>query len=405
MDIYFCDLCGVRVTDGDLRSGHGIRSRFDVICGTCLELGHGKDWLSQRAKPKVGATAAAGSPTLDAARDRVGTLEEDPPRPVAARIVQADAAPAAGVPIEPTPADAPPVLQETDLTSTAKVRTPGAAEPMNLAFAANMFSALGEAPKPAADDSRANAAIADDQDDLADAADRPASEDTSPSGAQQVIAEAASPFSFKSPEKDETVSTPVLPDDLKSEDEALAEVEEVRKDKDKAASNRHKKAGTTSSRVPKPAGAGGKKSSTAKSARSRHGGGKDHSKAILLISIALLVLIGIGFAVVAASKGGGRGGPKTEDWAASISKTITETRDEVNGALRSDDLAKLTAALSSLQRTANEVDAFSKKAESNGVSEDAINHHLERTLRWNDLYMQSRTLRDRIQVLKARQGN
>jgi hypothetical protein len=98
MDIYFCDLCGVRVTDADLRAGQGIRSHSDVICGTCLELGHGKDWLSQRTKPKPEAKAAANaSPTLDAARDRVATLEEPAAPPVIARLVSP------APPSEPTP--------------------------------------------------------------------------------------------------------------------------------------------------------------------------------------------------------------------------------------------------------------------------------------------------------------
>jgi len=113
MDIYFCDLCGIRVTDTDLRTGHGIRSRVDVICAGCLDLGHGKEWLAKRAKGKAGM--ASPSPTLDAARDRAQTLEADqdapakrapdvvlaatavaaPPRPVTTAVRPAVAAPAA----------------------------------------------------------------------------------------------------------------------------------------------------------------------------------------------------------------------------------------------------------------------------------------------------------------------
>src|SRR5271167_2908962 len=95
MDIYFCDLCGVRVTDIDLKGGHGLRSGHDVICATCLELGHGKEWLAKRQpqlKPvpgavstRAGKAASAGAgesrqaaaALLDRARDRARTAEED----------------------------------------------------------------------------------------------------------------------------------------------------------------------------------------------------------------------------------------------------------------------------------------------------------------------------------------
>src|SRR5271169_6040311 len=97
MDIYFCDLCGVRVTDIDLKGGHGLRSGHDVICATCLELGHGKEWLAKRqpqlkpvpgaGAPRAGKAAPAAAPAaesrhagaalLDRARDRARTAEED----------------------------------------------------------------------------------------------------------------------------------------------------------------------------------------------------------------------------------------------------------------------------------------------------------------------------------------
>ena len=54
MDIYFCDLCGARVSDIDLRGGHGIRKQYDVICANCLELGHGKEWLAKQPRPVAG---------------------------------------------------------------------------------------------------------------------------------------------------------------------------------------------------------------------------------------------------------------------------------------------------------------------------------------------------------------
>ena len=123
MDIHFCDLCGVRVTDVDLRGGHGIRKHYDVICATCLELGHGKEWLArhQRSKsatvssqpvhppaqvtavtPAVGAAiapavaAATATPSIIThARDRIETFEEEAPSPrVAPQVIAAEETPA-----------------------------------------------------------------------------------------------------------------------------------------------------------------------------------------------------------------------------------------------------------------------------------------------------------------------
>ena len=126
MDIHFCDLCGVRVTDVDLRGGHGIRKHYDVICATCLELGHGKEWLarhqrsksatvtSQPAHPPAQVTAltpavanakaptvanakapAVATPAIIAhARDRIETFEEEDPSPrVAPQVLTAEGTP------------------------------------------------------------------------------------------------------------------------------------------------------------------------------------------------------------------------------------------------------------------------------------------------------------------------
>ena len=48
LSIYFCDVCGTRITDADLRSGHGMLQRYDAICAGCIDLGHGKAWLEAR---------------------------------------------------------------------------------------------------------------------------------------------------------------------------------------------------------------------------------------------------------------------------------------------------------------------------------------------------------------------
>lgn len=114
MHIFFCDICGVRVTDVDLRGGHGLRRRHHVICPTCLDLGHGKEWLERHrqrhhavaafdgtpsgavalAEPEIPdfipepreTPAVVDHPLIAAARDRARTLDYDelkPPRPAA----------------------------------------------------------------------------------------------------------------------------------------------------------------------------------------------------------------------------------------------------------------------------------------------------------------------------------
>jgi hypothetical protein len=183
MDIYFCDLCGVRVTDVDLRGGHGIRRVDDVICATCLELGHGKEWLVQHNRPRQPSstslqpvesskgtdTAALGarpapsrparaaaaavkakeSPTLDAGRDRARTVEEDEPEiePVAPRIIgDIDGiATAATVPDHEAEAEA-----ASHGLDDEPVCAPANARRSDFAAAASGFSALGAQRAPQA---------------------------------------------------------------------------------------------------------------------------------------------------------------------------------------------------------------------------------------------------------------
>src|SRR3954469_21808786 len=185
MDIFFCDLCGARVSDADLRAGHGTRRRWDVICGACLEQGHGQEWLSQRAgmKPAVAAAVAAAAPggpppsaaaaVLDAPRDRARTIEEDeePPSRVAAKPVARD-----------DTADAPMPFAREDHEITTRVPVPGQAEPQ-LSAAAGAFARLAEESKP-------EPATRDDLDDV--------DEDMPGVGLTPTPAPAVSPFAFES---------------------------------------------------------------------------------------------------------------------------------------------------------------------------------------------------------------
>ena len=407
MDIYFCDLCGVRVTDADLRAGHGIRSHWDVICSTCLEMGHGKDWLSQRTKPK----ASAASPTLDAARDRLATLEEEAPAPVAGKAVRAIAPEPPNQAGEPTPSDAHPVLNETDLTSTARVPTPGRGDQMQLAAAANMFSALGQAPQTA-NKTRGNTPQppADAIDDLNDDDQAPPlPEDPIPARAAAIVSDTVSPFDFnKSPEKDETVAG--LEDIPESDDRLALEAAPAPAAKDKPStgtSSRHKKAGASSRIAKSPAKAGATskapskspKSSTKLTARSRKSSGKDSGRMILIGSIISLAVIGILFVVVMQVRQPTKRKVMVGTDLSEITAIIKDTEKKVNDSLRIDDLAAMESALATLNNASAKIADFEQTALKNGDGEDKVEGVL-RSLKWPDVYAQSRNLRDRIGIKK-----
>jgi hypothetical protein len=211
MDIYFCDLCGVRVTDIDLKGGHGLRSGHDVICPTCLELGHGKDWLAKRQsqlKPVPSTSPApakrlpesrpAAATMLDRARDRARTAEDDHTPAVAVQVLTADA-------------DGEDVLSHDGPSELEQESGPHALlKPVenhstNLAAAASSFSALSATPSSASTDA------AQHRDDLDDPL--PAGDDNEATAQVRVTpdretdaesesgthAEGESPFSFKNP--------------------------------------------------------------------------------------------------------------------------------------------------------------------------------------------------------------
>lgn len=63
MDIFFCDVCCARVTGSHLSRGHGVRNGDVIICGSCLEKGHGAELLKEAAtlEAAVAAPRVAGS--------------------------------------------------------------------------------------------------------------------------------------------------------------------------------------------------------------------------------------------------------------------------------------------------------------------------------------------------------
>jgi len=387
MDIYFCDLCGVRVTDADLHAGHGMRDAFDVICSGCLELGHHKEWLNRRAKTKP-ALAVAGAPATPAfgeKGDRVATLEEGvPPSKVEPKVIAA----------EPTPSGPQVVLPE-DHTSTTKVPTPGQPSEMPLAGAASLFSALGSpdhhangTPKT---DSRPGE---DDDDDLLDQADQP-QVTTTPEPAE-------SPFADNVTNDHEKAETALIAAKGTLGKAATEEVPAIDDEEVKAKGKNSVKAEprkSTSSRHSKPSTSKGKSS---RSARAK--GGTDVSRMILMGSFISLGIIVLLFGAVMANKKGlfrskttTTVGIDDKELKAMVSSTMSKTV----AAIRAEDLAQVEAAIVEMEKTQRAVDRFEDTAKRNGNSEDQINYFLERIAKWNDCYAMKRNLNDLRLRLKS----
>lgn len=376
MDIFFCDLCGVRVTDADLRTGHGMRDAHDVICSACLELGHHKEWLSRRAKPARPAaiSQSAGTPPVEAS-DRVATLDEREPEPALKMV-------------DMTPSGPMQVLPE-DHTSTAKVPTPGSPMEMPLAGAASLFSALGEQvrsrPGPSGKtDSRPEG---DSEDDLLDQAEHLGSGTPEP---------AASPFAddvTSNSEKAETAMVPAMKKSGKSVTEEAPPVEEEPTTKPSTSSRRKAEGGrkSSSARHAKPASGKGK---SARSARGRSSGG-DSSRMILFGSLISLLLIFVVFGAVMASKG-----KKTTTQTSSglydseLKSRVQSTMTQVVSAIRSEDVGQLRAAKAAIESTADLVDSFEIKAKRDGNSQEQIDSFLERVAKWPECYAMKRTVND-----------
>lgn len=433
MDIYFCDLCGVRVSDADLRTGQGQRSRYDVICASCLEQGLGKEWLGKRASAR---RAAVGAKT-DAA-DRVATIDDeaeapvalaadpDPePEPVAApkavapKPVAPEPVPAASVKdLPPAPPglsladDLPPAppglaiaddediapspsLDEVDQDhehdaatveasgDTAKV--PSLAQQNQLSLAASAFSALGKSDR---DDD-------EEDDDLVDRAYATPAEQLSPALGTPALAEGQSPFArgLAPAEKDETALVPALP----GTDEADLELDEPKSEKKPgtSTSSRRKSAKGTSSRIVKSGnGNGGKGKSSRNRAR-----GKDNSRAILMYSLISLGVILLVFGAVMATKSMGKGtgsatGTSVVDDKV-ISKILTDVERQAVEALRSNDLTQLRAAREALKNAQQKVYQFEDDMVKQGNSQEQVEGVLRR-LNASDRFMHIRTINDAI---------
>lgn len=460
MDIFFCDLCGVRVTDADLRSGQGQRSHWDVICPSCLEQGLGKEWLGKRASGRqkaVGARADAGdriatmeddhdniesdvialvkpvaaAPAIVAAADNkkfdfTKTVDEDAPIP-APNFDDLDDEPSVVTANDHVEADAEDDADEDDDNSDLIQTTEGAPRQVEavsptskmsmvsgsngqLAMAASAFSALGKKSAEAAvdeddgdlHDDRSESD--DDDDDLVDRAYATPAEQLSPALGSSALAEGESPFAVEAGvhlEKSETALVPALP----GVDEAPLELDDV--DQKKSAG---KKSGGTSARRKSAAGKGastssrivksGKNGKTSRAARAK--GGKDASKVILFASIGALILIAIGFVAVIGSKSmrGGTSGPQVTSTEA-IRSTLKSANEKAIKSLQSQDLNEMKSALSGLKAAQGEVMSFEDRMKKDGNSQEQIDAFLA-SMHLSDIMMLVRSLNDQISAQKMR---
>jgi hypothetical protein len=370
MDIYFCDLCGVRVTDADLRSGHGIRNRSDVLCATCLEMGHGKDWLSQRSQTKAEPVhAAVGNASfLDQARDRAQTLEDDELPASSVRPVEVDIR--VGVPEE-----------LSDHVVTAKVPGPKRnGEHIDLSSAANLFSALSNAPVGAVKDGQGD----DLQDQAADS---------------YQIGGASTPFTpaiekrsatAVSSDNDETSIGPAVPNAAR---EAAA--------RNKTASRKSTSSHPAAKPSTRSAANKNKISSSLNRVRAksgRQGKAKGGQLMILtIISVTILTAIFAYWFTHRATKV-----PKTTeiDFTGETKAKVKKAKETAVNAIRSKNVNDLQNARNMFQSVMKDIEAFEVEAKRQHKTDEEIERIVETTLQWQNAYMLLRNVNDELQKQK-----
>ena len=368
LNVYFCDVCGVRVTDVDLRSGHGMLRGQDVICATCLEMGHGKEWLASRGvtAPVSAAAlpAAAGSANghrpqqsasalLDHARDRAVTVEDPPLRPTddedtgvasdrrkeRAAVEQAELE--ADEVLEPVFAPVRPV--------TIKAEPPARESTSDFAGAAASFAALGNTPPPSDNDDADEDVEAEASAEFDPSLLTPSSSSAGSQETDEVVGAAA--LAAKS--RDSAVRSSGKGRDglrrsvSKSNTPAVGRSAGSKKTSSSIAATIPKKSTasavqpadkSTSSRITKP--------KSGRSKRTGVAGGMPIQLKISLITIPIILLLAIGTYVGPQIMGKSRE-PDVKDMPAQrtwIEKRLSETKATINDAVDSKDLKKLQAA-------------------------------------------------------------
>lgn len=398
MDIYFCDLCGARVSDIDLRGGHGIRKQYDVICANCLELGHGKEWLAkhQRGRPasaagavkapamKVLAAASAGSPTIDAARDRVRTLEEGDNTPaIPAKVIAAD---------DSLDEDA----RSGELEAEEATRSDTPAQGVSsFAAAASSFSALG-AQQPSAK--------APSHDDIPDA-DAPADDG-------QRIADVASPFELDA--KAETSADQAREEADTEHGEGGRRREVSQKDEtlpvdrplvvapeDRTPPGRKSSSSSTPSGNKKSAAKVSKAGVKAPGKSGRTKAKKNNNIYLMTgLSIAILTMIML---IIISQQGSTKKERETQklELSESVRRSISEARVAADSSLKTKTVGEMKAALSMIQAIRGEIDKWEVEADKRKWTDEQKGDYMEK-IGWPSTASRIRLLND--EIVKAGNG-
>ena len=415
MDIHFCDLCGVRVTDVDLRGGHGIRKHYDVICATCLELGHGKEWLArhQRSKsatvssqpvhppaqvtavtPAVGAAiapavaAATATPSIIThARDRIETFEEEAPSPrVAPQVIAAEETPA-----------------HVDL---GELNTDDHADAANSPLEGNQFAAAASSFSALAQPGRVSTTISDVEDDAQQGEGLKDESTAAPILADDRLEHhgfSDSPFDFTNDAKKERAA---------QKDETLPVDDAPRaatKPADKATAK--KSSSAVGSSVIKNA-AVSKKSSQAnsKSANARSSSAKsparrvNKNKNILMMSALSLGILTMILLIVISQNS--RKQPQQQvivfDMSQDLRDAIKDAKLAATTAYKSKDVAQMNAAKVKIQEIRPKIYNFEKETKAKNTikwNEDDYERYLE-VVDWPNTNLLHKTLSD--EILKQR---
>jgi hypothetical protein len=390
MNVYFCDVCGVRVTDVDLHAGHGMRRRNDVICAACIDLGHGKEWVeahAQRKAPAMAGAVAGGANGHDAgpssrpveiARDRLRTLDEDEPASPVKPVQLPVPASAAPVPEFDDTAQVPVVSQE--LASTAAGFA--ALTPPKVEKSATDEDDIEELPPPKLDDSGPSPK-------LDDSGSSPKLDDS----ADHHVVAASSPF-------DAGVKIEDRADDLDEDEDGDAQKSETavseksidESDRPESKKSPSTRKATSSSRVSK----------AGKSSRAKRGPKKNSQQQFMLMSIAgMALIILIGSIVIVSSKGGTHtdGGKIPVNYTTALKESASRCHQAQTAAAGTHDEAKLNAARSAYMDLRSAMDAYTRVAHEKGMNDDQIGDAMS-GYKVNDIISVDRLIRDELVQLK-----
>lgn len=430
LNVYFCDVCGVRVTDVDLRSGHGMLRGHAVICATCLEMGHGKEWLAARGgeaaqvgaalnlKPRergVQGGRTGNAQLLDYARDRAATVEDRHNQENVAdeEDEEDEEGSDTGIAHDPVqrhhePQDEPldePQAHQLDHEDTGLVNP----IPADFSGAAAGFAALSQSPARKESDD----AHGDVDEDASDVVDPALLHVTPPSELSPNSDEQTSPFSAASAQDDDSSALISVNKSSRSASRSSASNKKGSNDNSRKSASR---VGPSSNRIPSssssssikktssnstvsPSKSGSGKISKSKTSRSSRGKAismPSHFK-IALITVPLILLI-----AVVVVLGRGSGSAKQADvkdlkaQQSQISRNFAEAERLVNDAWLSKDVAQMKAADTRWKQFMHEWDQFSSDTKKySGWTEENCGDYWE-GMHAPDVYNRTRLLRDEI---------